>query len=89
MVYFLGYHKEKNMELKHCHKRTCLKYISLLVGCLSMLTGGSIAAINAYSSDLRDTFNMTQSEGMLCVPYEKGSFPTLTVAVWVDQWDEK
>ena len=46
-----------------CHKKTVLKYISLAVGCICTVAGGSIAAINAYSNDLRDTFNLTQSQG--------------------------
>ncbi len=45
------------------HRKTVLKYVSLAVGCLCTVAGGSIAAINAYSSDLRDTFNLTQSQG--------------------------
>ena len=46
-----------------CHKKTVLKYMSLAVGCLCTVAGGSIAAINAYSNDLRDTFNLSQSQG--------------------------
>ena len=46
-----------------CHKKTVLKYVSLVVGCICTMAGGSIGAINSYSSDLRDTFNLTQSQG--------------------------
>ena len=58
----------QNKKLQFNHILQALRAVSVVTGCLIMAVGGAVGAFNAWSNDLKDTYDLTQSHGRyLCM----------------------
>ena len=55
----------KNLE-SLCSSRT-IRWVGLIIGCVNIVASGVLFAANAFITDMRDVFNLTQSNGEIFV----------------------